>query len=282
MKRVVTGVVTAALAAALILYLDPVLLGAAVTLVVLVAAAEYSALVQRIVVSRTVSWALWLAVGVLALADTTANELIDLPLPAGLTGAGTWFAAAAAILALATVAGLASHADIRDRLLTSALFTYGALWLGLFLVAAINLHTIEPVLLFWVLAVASLGDIGAYYGGRLLGRRPLAPVLSPKKTIAGAASGLAASCAAGVAVALVWRGPDALGLDVPVLALLCGAAGQAGDLVESMLKRAVQVKDAGDLLPGHGGLLDRLDSVLLAAPVFYVAVQAGAAPSLLP
>ena len=138
------------------------------------------------------------------------------------------------------------------------------------------------MLLLWVLVVVSLGDIGAYYGGHLLGRRPLAPVLSPKKTIAGAVSGLAASCAAGVAVVLVWHGPEALGLDVPVVALLCGGAGQAGDLVESMLKRAVQVKDTGGLLPGHGGLLDRLDSVLLATPAFYVAIQAGATPSLLP
>ena len=81
---------------------------------------------------------------------------------------------------------------------------------------------------------------------------------------------------------MLWRGPEALGPDVPVVALLCGGAGQVGDLVESMLKRAVQVKDTGGLLPGHGGLLDRLDSVLLATPAFYVAIQAGATPSLLP
>ena len=107
-------------------------------------------------------------------------------------------------------------------------------------------------------------------------------MLSPKKTIAGAVSGLIASAATGAAAFLLWHGPDAFGIDVPAVALLCGAAAQAGDLVASMLKRAVEVKDTGGLLPGHGGLLDRLDSVLLAAPVLLVAVQAGAAPSLQP
>lgn len=282
MKRVVTGVVTAALAAAIVLYLKPLYFAAAATAVAVVAASEYGALARRIVVSRTITWALWLAVCVLAVVSATANGLIDVPLGTVLTVADAWFAAAAVVLALAIGVGFGSDADVRNRLLTSSLFAFGTLWLGLFLVAAINLHASSPVLLFWVLAVASLGDVGAYYGGRRFGRRPLAPVLSPKKTIAGAVSGLIASAATGVAVFLIWRGSDSLSIDIPVVALLCGAAAQAGDLVASMLKRAVEVKDTGALLPGHGGLLDRLDSVLLAAPVLYVAAQAGATPSLQP
>ncbi len=282
MKRIVTGVVTAALAAAIVLYLEPVYFVAAATATMVLAAAEYGALVRRIVGSRALAWALWLAIGAVAAACANGNGLIDLPLPAGPTRAGVWFAVAALVLALALAVGLGNRANVRDRLLTSSLFAFGVLWLGLFLVAAIDLHAGSPALLFWILAVASLGDVGAYYGGRRLGRRPLAPVLSPKKTVGGAVSGLLASVAAGVAVFLVWRGPDSLGIDIPAMALLCGAVAQVGDLVASLLKRAVEVKDTGGLLPGHGGLLDRLDSVLLAAPVFYVAVQAGAAPSLLP
>ena len=282
MKRVVTGVVTAALAAAIVLFLEPILFAAAATAAVALAASEYGALAQRVVASRTIAWALWLALGVLAAACASANRLIDLSLPAGLAGADAWYAAAAVALALAVAVGVASRAEVRDRLLTSSLFAFGVLWLGPFLVAAIELHAASPALLFWVLAVAAMGDVGAYYGGRLLGRRPLAPVLSPKKTLAGAASGLIASAGAGVAAFLVWRGPDALGVDVLVIALLCGAAAQAGDLVASMVKRAAEAKDTGGLLPGHGGLLDRLDSVLLSAPVLYVAAGAGAAPSLQP
>ena len=282
MKRVVTGVVTAALAAAIVLFLEPILFAAAATAAVALAASEYGGLARRIVASRTIAWALWLALGVLAAACASANRLIDLPLPADLAGAGVWFTAAAVALALATAVGLGGNAGVRDRLLTSSLFAFGVLWLGPFLVAAIELHVASPALLFWVLAVASMGDVGAYYGGRLLGRRPLAPVLSPKKTLAGAVSGLIASAAAGVAAFLVWRGPDVLGIDVLVVALLCGAAAQAGDLVASMVKRAAEVKDTGGLLPGHGGLLDRLDSVLLAAPLLHVAAAAGAAPSLQP
>ncbi len=282
MKRVVTGVVTAALATAIVFYLQPIHFAAAAAAAVALAASEYGALARRIVGSRTITWALWLTVCVLAVVAANANGRIDLPLGTGLTVADSWFAAAAVVLALAIAVGLGSGADVRGRLLASSLFAFGTLWLGLFLVAAINLHDDSPALLFWVLAVASLGDVGAYYGGRRFGRRPLAPVLSPKKTIAGAASGLIASAATGAALVLIWRGPDSFGIDVPVIALLCGAVAQTGDLVASLLKRAVEAKDTGAMLPGHGGVLDRLDGVLLAAPVLHLAARAGATPSLQP
>ena len=132
MKRIVTGVVTAALAAAIVLYLEPLHFVAAATATMVLAAAEYGALARRIVDSRTVAWALWLAVGVLAAACANGNGLIGLPLPADPTGAGVWFAAAAFVLALALAVGLGSRADVRDRLLTSSLFAFGVLWLGLF------------------------------------------------------------------------------------------------------------------------------------------------------
>ncbi len=283
MKRVVTGVVAAALAAVVVFYLEPAWFVAFAGVVIGLAAFEYGALARRIIASRSIAWALWFAVGLVAVvAGADANRPIDLPLPAGLAFSDVWFAAAAVVLGLAAAVGLGSRADVRDRLLASSLFGFGTLWLGLFLIAAINLHAVSRMLLFWVLAVASLGDVGAYYGGRRFGRRPLAPVLSPKKTIAGAASGLAVSVVTGVLAFVAWRGPDALGADIPVLALLCGAAAQTGDLLASLLKRAAEAKDTGGLLPGHGGVLDRLDSILLAAPVCYVATRLGAAPSLQP
>jgi phosphatidate cytidylyltransferase len=115
-----------------------------------------------------------------------------------------------------------------------------------------------------LLAIVWLGDTAAYAVGSRWGRRRLAPVLSPKKTWEGAAAGLAASLA-GAAAWCGWRlgEPSAA---VVAIGLVTAVAAQAGDLVESMLKRAAGVKDSGQLLPGHGGVLDRLDALLLAAP----------------
>ena len=273
MKRIITGAVAAALATAIVLYLKPLFFVAVATAVVVLAAAEYAALVQRIVVSPKFRPALWLAVALLAFASAVHNQIVPLP---RLGGIDLWFAAATVVLAMTAAVGLGSRAGVRDRLAASALFSLGALWLGLFLVAAIHLHRLDPMLLLWAFAVAALGDIGAYYGGRTFGRRPLAPTISPKKTIAGAVSGLAASVGVGVAVFLLWVGPDDFELGVPFVALACGGAGQAGDLVASLLKRAAQVKDTSRLLPGHGGLLDRLDSVMLATPLMVLAVDIGA------
>jgi phosphatidate cytidylyltransferase len=115
-------------------------------------------------------------------------------------------------------------------------------------------------------------DTGAFYVGRRWGRHKLWPAVSPGKTVEGAIGGLLSSVAVSLLVGTL------LPLDVAtagfllalgfILALVC----QVGDLMESMLKRVSQVKDAGGILPGHGGLLDRLDSLLFAFPVMYYAV----------
>jgi len=277
MKRVVTGIVTAALATGLVLYLKPLFFVAVLTLVVLLAAAEYTALVQRIADAPRFRLSLWLALVLVALATgvhaTTQAEIVPLT---PLNVLDVRFAAATVVLALAVAVGLSSRAEVRDRLAISAMFAFGTLWLGLFLVAAVHLHQLAPALLLWVLAVAAVGDIGAYYGGRAFGRRPLAPEISPKKTIAGAVCGLAASVGVGTTGFLLWLGPEDFVPGVPLVALVCGGAGQAGDLVASLLKRAAKVKDTSRLLPGHGGLLDRLDSVMLATPLLYVLVDVGA------
>jgi len=111
-------------------------------------------------------------------------------------------------------------------------------------------------------------DTGAYTFGRLFGRRKLFPSVSPGKTVEGAVGGLALSIAGIMAARLF--------LDIPAgpwesVALAAGlsVAGQLGDLCESMIKRDVQIKDASETIPGHGGTLDRFDSILFTAPVFY-------------
>jgi phosphatidate cytidylyltransferase len=118
-----------------------------------------------------------------------------------------------------------------------------------------------------LLGVLWIGDAAAYYGGSTLGRHLLAPHLSPKKTVEGAFAGLIGSIIAGVALG-VWVANERSGV-LLIASIAAACAGQVGDLVESALKRSAGVKDSSDLLPGHGGLLDRLDGLLFAAPVFY-------------
>lgn len=124
----------------------------------------------------------------------------------------------------------------------------------------------------YLLTVTWVADTAAFYAGSALGNTPLAPRVSPRKTVEG---GLAALAAGGCASVLFQR---ALGGTAPwwsagLVGLLLVAAGQVGDLAESLCKRSAGVKDAGGLLPGHGALLDRLDSLLFAAPVLYLVVR---------
>ena len=118
----------------------------------------------------------------------------------------------------------------------------------------------------FTLALIWAGDTGAYFTGRSIGRIPMAPALSPKKTWEGALGNVVASLIVAVFFAR-WTEADLL----PMLALAAAAniAGQAGDLFESAFKRAAGVKDSGALLPGHGGMLDRIDSLIFAAPVVW-------------
>jgi phosphatidate cytidylyltransferase len=123
----------------------------------------------------------------------------------------------------------------------------------------------------WVLftmVITAVGDTAAYYAGSLWGRRRLMPRISPKKTVEGAAAGLLGNLGGALAyLVIVFPTPAILpGL---LLAILVGVAGQLGDLSESMLKRGVGLKDSSGLLPGHGGVLDRLDSLLFSVPVVY-------------
>ncbi|MGH9444371.1 MAG: phosphatidate cytidylyltransferase [Terriglobia bacterium] len=127
---------------------------------------------------------------------------------------------------------------------------------------------------FFLFAVICVGDIFAYLTGRALGRRRIFPRVSPKKTFEGAAGGFVASIAAGFAYAQgFWQTTD--WKTVILLAGSVALAGQLGDLVESALKRGANLKDSGSLLPGHGGLLDRIDSLLFGAPVLWLALTAG-------
>ncbi len=121
---------------------------------------------------------------------------------------------------------------------------------------------------FYVLLIVWSGDTGAYYSGSSFGKHKFAPMISPKKSIEGAVGGLLASLAASCIAKLTFF-PFFSWPHYVVLALLLSVIAQLGDLCESMLKRAVNVKDSGSILPGHGGILDRLDGVMFATPILY-------------
>ncbi|HLS07830.1 phosphatidate cytidylyltransferase [Lentibacillus sp.] len=122
--------------------------------------------------------------------------------------------------------------------------------------------------IFFVLVVIWATDTGAYFCGRAFGNRKLWPEISPNKTIEGAAGGIVLAVIVGVIFHMAYPFPYDMILIVAVTVLI-SAAGQIGDLVESALKRHYSVKDSGNLLPGHGGVLDRLDSLLFALPLLH-------------
>lgn len=155
----------------------------------------------------------------------------------------------------------------------------GMLWIALPCIAVLWLDhgPHGRAMIFFLLAVVWASDIGAYAFGRVIGGPKLAPALSPNKTWAGAVGGLGCALLVGLATARIEHGNVAR-----VLAVTLGVAiaAQLGDLGESFAKRRFHVKDSGAIIPGHGGLLDRLDS-LLAASMALAAMVAAAGPSLL-
>ena len=145
--------------------------------------------------------------------------------------------------------------------------TYGAFpWLCVWELYVLGERALYVIFL---VAVVWSGDTGAYFAGRRFGRHKLAPRMSPNKTIEGALAGLLSSVLAGGLLYLGYRSSFSGWQEVLTAAFFGGIFGQMGDLVESTLKRFSHVKDSGVLFPGHGGLLDRVDGVLFAAPVIW-------------
>lgn len=165
---------------------------------------------------------------------------------------------------------LLGRSPLEQSLRDGAMTLFGVLYLGLTL-GTLSMTRLLPLgewLIFFLLLVTWASDTGAYLVGTMYGRHRLAPTISPKKTVEGLVGGLIAAIIAGYA-ARWWFLPDLSGLDCLILATLLTITGLWGDLTESAMKRSVGMKDSGGILPGHGGMLDRLDSLLFTAPVFY-------------
>ncbi len=251
-------------------------------------------------------WGL-VSLAMLAVAGTEWGRLLGAPaggrlLGAALAAAGTAYVAwrsglpagappaPVAVLAAASLAFWLSLAPISLSRVhrvgpgwPAAALLLGACWLALY-----ELRLLGATMLVSAMAIVWLADIGAYFAGRAFGRHKLAPRVSPGKTWEGVAGGVAAVLAVAVALALAWpAGADERGATVfsswlaaragwPVaLAVLAGIAGLSvvGDLYESMLKRLAGVKDSGTLLPGHGGVLDRIDALIPTMPGCLLLVQ---------
>jgi len=178
----------------------------------------------------------------------------------------------AAVIALGAVA-LAEWDGGRHATASVASAIFPSLYLGLPVGALVAIReTRGAPALFLLMVTVIVSDTGQYYAGRLFGRRFLAPRVSPKKTIEGAIGGLVFGTLA-LAVGGAWWLPHVGPLPRVALGLMIVITGIVGDLFESMLKRSAGVKDSADLIPGHGGVLDRIDALLFAAPVYYIALR---------
>lgn len=180
--------------------------------------------------------------------------------------------------------------DLSNSIIITGTTVFGIIYIGWFLSHAVLLRNIENIpsikaytessqglgdagffYIVFVVACVFLNDSGAYFAGKWKGKRKLIPRISPGKTVEGTVGGIATSMLTGLVVNLIFKSPlehrAALlfGLAVGVFAVL-------GDLVESLVKRSAGVKDSGSILPGHGGMLDRFDSLIFTFPVFYYLV----------
>ncbi|MBX3204891.1 MAG: phosphatidate cytidylyltransferase [Labilithrix sp.] len=210
-----------------------------------------------------------------------ASQLAGVGL-AATTSAATYFADGdarvfATLLVGVPLAGplvtLVRLGDMKTAALRACAMGFGPLFVGVpvTLLAVMRRDLGDAGAGYVVLALmfAWFGDTGGYFAGRFLGRRKLYEAVSPKKTVEGAIGGLAGSVL-GAVLAHVWFLPSLpLAHGIP-LAVVAGALGQAGDLGESLLKRSFGVKDSGAIVPGHGGILDRVDALMLTSAVTYL------------
>lgn len=261
MQRIRTGLAMAVPAVLLILYAAPVVLECVLGALILAAAWEWSALAglstaagRRVYVGATA--------GVMALAAMTAGPGRVALEPVLLASGVGWVAAAAAVMAYPRGTSLWGPVACRALL---GLFVLIPPWVALMYLRSVP-HG-EWLLLFCIALIAFV-DIGAFFAGRSLGGPKLLPAVSPAKTWSGFCGGLLGGMALAVVVASGVGMPAGTFRLWMLVCLLTALAAVVGDLLESMLKRHTGIKDSGSLLPGHGGLFDRLDSLTAGLPVF--------------
>ncbi len=172
-----------------------------------------------------------------------------------------------------------SPVHTKQRLPDWAAYIFGVLYVGLLLGHYSLLRNLEQgvALVFFVIIVTWLSDTGGFFVGKTMGKHPLAPTLSPKKTIEGLLGGVLFSVIGGIISHFTFVPFFSLG-QCMILGVSLALLGALGDLAESAIKRSVRVKDSGTIIPGHGGVLDRIDSLLFSGPAMYYYVMFSLSP----
>jgi phosphatidate cytidylyltransferase len=262
--------------AVLLVYLGGWMLASVLALLAAGAVLELYAMARQRGIEAFAAAGALLAAGLVLLAAAFPDD--------ALTAQFSWMAVFPAALVLSGAA-IWRRGVSGNPLTSSAVTVFGALWIGGALAYAILLRHLESgtaagddrwrgaALVAFPFALAWVGDSCAYFAGRAWGRRKLMPGVSPGKTVEGAIANVLGTIVIGAAYAWLiferWHGLPIGPLAGAAGGALISPAAQVGDLAESLLKREAGVKDSGMLLPGHGGILDRFDSIFFAVPVAY-------------
>ncbi len=250
--RVATGLTLAALAVVLVLLTPLWLLTTVAAVLACLGMWEY----MRMIEPGTWSWDAWACVA----------AALGLPFTA-LAGPAAACASLGLALAVGMALSLAGNVELKIKLTRARARAWGLVYTGGLIAVLLTIAGLEQgrLLLLFVIAAVVAADSGAYFAGHLWGRRKLAPSISPGKTWEGLAGGMVCAALVGALFSAL------LMTDVPALAgaalgLVLGLSSVLGDLMESLVKRVHGVKDSGSIFPGHGGILDRIDGLLLAGP----------------
>ena len=256
-QRVITALILAPLALLVILWVSHAVSAIAMALLVLAAAWEWSAFVGLTRRGQRFAYVALIALCVAAIwiLQTHHRDRVDIVLGIAVL----WW-----IVAMIWVVRFAGRVSGLSAGLAGVLVLVPA-WLAL-----VQLHEISRQLVLLLVLLVVAADVGAYFGGRTFGKHKLAPTVSPGKTWEGVAGGLVAALLMATA-GVYWLNLNAW----PFLGLVAAVvfASIVGDLTESMFKRHAGLKDSGSLLPGHGGVMDRVDSVTAAAPFFLLGLE---------
>ena len=263
MTRVWSGAVLAALATALVWFAPPIVFFAAAEVILVLAFREYADLARAS------------GVGLPRVASGAAAALTCAAFASRIFGAPSLPLDVVLLSALVAVGATALPLwrGGPGALPSAASALFPVLYLGLPLGAMVAMReTRGPAALFLLMLTIMVSDTAQFYTGRAFGRRKLAPAVSPKKTIEGAMGGIVCGSLL-LAIVGHWWLPATAGPVRAALGFTVVALGIVGDLFESMLKRSAGTKDSSSLIPGHGGVLDRIDGLLFAAPVYYVVLK---------
>jgi phosphatidate cytidylyltransferase len=289
LKRIATAVVLIPIVLLLILRAPVPVVAVVAAAVALVTIQEFLKLTESYAV-QPLRLATYIFVGLffLLLAASASSETPQLSAITFVLASG--FACAISPFIFLTIT--MRHAQLARAYPAAAASTFAFAYIALPMAMLVQLRQLSAgaFLILYLCLVVWAGDIFAYFVGRSLGRHLMAPRVSPKKTWEGAVASLAASLLVGILLfnhalqissfllrlGLIQRRDGLFGLEKPellpivLLTLALNIAAQLGDLVESLIKRGAGVKDSGTILPGHGGMLDRIDALLFAAPVLWI------------